>query len=337
MGWEETAEELYGLPPEEFTAARDRAAGGLPRDQAALVRRLRRPTVAAWTANLIARRDPGAVGALGELGGELRRAHADLDGELLRELVQRQRQVVAALSRQAKQLAAEAGRPVGEAVLREVEATVLAALAGPDAAREFAAGRLATALRPPTGFGPAGTAEAGPGAETAPSARPSPRRRGAGGGTRTGEHTGTARRPRADAPGRTRGTAGQERDQERRRAREEARGQRRDQERKRREELAEARTALTALKRTAKAREHDAARAERALAAERERREQAKTRVAGLAGRLRAAEHEAAGAKEAENAARVRAEEARTAADRARDGVREATGRLERLSTRARG
>ncbi|MGW4517724.1 hypothetical protein ACWEO4_38520 [Streptomyces sp. NPDC004393] len=51
MGWDAVADELYGLPPGEFTAVRDerakaaRAAGD--RDLAERIRRMRRPTLAA--------------------------------------------------------------------------------------------------------------------------------------------------------------------------------------------------------------------------------------------------------------------------------------------------
>lgn len=56
---DEIADELYGLPPDEFVPARDdrvaaaKEAGN--RDLARAVGRLRRPTKAAWLANLLAR------------------------------------------------------------------------------------------------------------------------------------------------------------------------------------------------------------------------------------------------------------------------------------------
>ena len=49
---EQAAEELYGLPPGEFTSARDKRAkelrGDGERDAANAVKALRKPTVAAW-------------------------------------------------------------------------------------------------------------------------------------------------------------------------------------------------------------------------------------------------------------------------------------------------
>ncbi len=55
---EEIADELYGLPPEEFTAARDARACALRASDRALadaVCALRRPTTAAWLVDLLVR------------------------------------------------------------------------------------------------------------------------------------------------------------------------------------------------------------------------------------------------------------------------------------------
>lgn len=144
------ADELYALPREEFIITRDarakqaRAAGR--RDLAAAIGRLRKPTSAAWMVNLLAREQPDEVRGLVDLGEALRAAHGRLDGAVLQQLSRRRHQVVHALVQQARSLARKAGYPAGEAVARDVEATVIAALTDPDAARELAAGRLATSL-----------------------------------------------------------------------------------------------------------------------------------------------------------------------------------------------
>jgi len=144
------ADELYAQPREEFIATRDarakqaRAAGR--RDLAAAIGKLRKPTSAAWMVNLLAREQPDEVRGLVELGEALRAAHGTLDGAALQQLSRRRHQVVHALVRQARSLARKAGYPASEAVAREVEATIVAALTDPAAARELAAGRLATSL-----------------------------------------------------------------------------------------------------------------------------------------------------------------------------------------------
>lgn len=147
---ESAAEELYALPPGEFTAARDgmvkeaRAAG--EKDVATAVGRLRKPSTAAWVVNLLARYSPEELDGLLALGDALREAQAGLAGDELRALGRQRQQVVAALSRRGRALAAEAGQKVSGSVDDEVQATLSAALAEPDAAAHVRAGRLTTAL-----------------------------------------------------------------------------------------------------------------------------------------------------------------------------------------------
>lgn len=150
------ADELYGLVPDRFTAARDeRAARARKAGQAQAAKDiagLRRPTRAAYASNLLVRRRPEEVAAFLELGRALREAQRSLDGTQLKALSHQRHVVVAALARTARQLAEEEGRAVGESVAREVEQTLHAALADPDAAEQWSSGRLSTGLNPPVGF-----------------------------------------------------------------------------------------------------------------------------------------------------------------------------------------
>jgi hypothetical protein len=140
------ADELYGLPPADFTTARDeqvkaaRAAGD--RKLAAALGRLRRPTVSAWVLNLLVREQPEVGEQLVELGAELRRAQEQLSGEALRELAGQRQRLVSALVRTARKLAAAAGHPVTAAAAFELEQTLHAALADPDVAAAVGSGRL---------------------------------------------------------------------------------------------------------------------------------------------------------------------------------------------------
>ncbi|MGW5696206.1 hypothetical protein ACWEWX_36430, partial [Streptomyces asiaticus] len=137
MDLDAVADELYALPPADFTAARDerakdaRTAGD--RKLAERIRRLRRPTKAAWASNLLVRRQPDEAEQVLRLGEALRQAHQDLDGGQLRKLSTQQRQVIAALARQARELTAQAGQPIGEGAQREVQETLRAVLADPEA------------------------------------------------------------------------------------------------------------------------------------------------------------------------------------------------------------
>ncbi|MEJ8655187.1 hypothetical protein [Streptomyces sp. MS1.AVA.4] len=156
MDLESVADELYGLPPEDFTDARRRHATAArasgDRGLATRITSLRRPTLSAWACNLLVRADPDQAAGLLRLGEGLRQAHQELDRDQMRELGSRRNRLVGALSRQVRDLAAEAGHPVSESVLREVEATLQAVLADPDAAADWATGQLARPLSPPVGF-----------------------------------------------------------------------------------------------------------------------------------------------------------------------------------------
>ncbi|MGW0752167.1 hypothetical protein ACWD3L_22250, partial [Streptomyces sp. NPDC002587] len=176
MDVEEVIDALYALPPARFTAARDEAASRAKRagDAAAgkRIAALRRPTIAAWTSNTLVRAKPEEVEQFRQLGQALRAAHRTLDGEQLRDLSHQQHVVIGALAREALRLADEAGTPVSETVLREVEQILYAALADPEAAEAWASGRLAKAPQLPTDF-PRVDADAVPSKSPAPPPVPS--------------------------------------------------------------------------------------------------------------------------------------------------------------------
>lgn len=180
MDYDSVADELYALRPEEFTAARASAMASArtagDRELAERIRALRKPSLAAWVSNLLVRSSPGEVEPLLRLGEGLRQAHQDLDGTQLRELSRRQHALIRALSLQARQLAKEAGHPIGESVQREVENTLRAVLADPEAAEAWAGGRLAKPLSAAVGFPSA--AEGARPQRPAPPPAPTPSRPG---------------------------------------------------------------------------------------------------------------------------------------------------------------
>ncbi|MEV7525893.1 hypothetical protein [Streptomyces sp. NPDC091371] len=156
MDVESVAVELWALRPAEFTAARDeyvakaRTAGD--KQLAARIAALRKPTLAAWTAGLLARRRPKEAHGLVELGEALRTAHRTLDAEQLRKLSHDQHAVIGHLARTARALADEAGQPVSETVVHEVEQILHAVLADADVAAQWEEGRLVKAPDAVTGF-----------------------------------------------------------------------------------------------------------------------------------------------------------------------------------------
>ncbi|MFD5322031.1 hypothetical protein [Streptomyces sp. NPDC127098] len=150
---DDVPDELYGLAPEEFTARRDAAAASArragDRELARRVKALRRPTLAAWASNLLVRVHADEKERFLALGEALRQAQEQLDADRLRELLAQRHTLVAALAEQAADAAAEAGHRLGEAARRDVEGTLLAALADPEAARAWSAGHLTHPLRAP--------------------------------------------------------------------------------------------------------------------------------------------------------------------------------------------
>ncbi|MGZ4620261.1 MAG: hypothetical protein ACXV3F_16520 [Frankiaceae bacterium] len=176
----EVADELYGLPPEEFTAARNERAktyrSGGDRELGAQIAALRKPSTAAWVVNQLARHRRAELDQLIELGATMREAHLDLKAERLRTLSDQRHRVIAALAGAGRALAAEQGHAVSETVVQEVEQTLEAALADPDAAQAVGSGHLLTALSY-AGLGGGGGAVADPvlrrraGGPGAPSAR----------------------------------------------------------------------------------------------------------------------------------------------------------------------
>lgn len=135
-------DELYGLAPEEFTARRGELAAAAKkrgdREEAKLIAAARRPTAAAWVANVLIRADATAGPRLSELGADLRAAHASMDGVRIRELTAAQRKLVNELVRTAF-AAAAVSNPTG-ALRDDVTGTLQAAIADPDLAARL--GRL---------------------------------------------------------------------------------------------------------------------------------------------------------------------------------------------------
>ncbi|MGW3247296.1 hypothetical protein [Streptomyces sp. NPDC001070] len=310
------ADELYGLPPAEFTAARNRYAQAAKKagdralsDQIAA---LRKPTVSAWASNLLARERQEEVGPLQQLGEALRRAHRELDGEQLRRLNRQQRELVYALSRQAKQLAAEAGQPLSDQTVREVEETLHAVLADPEAGEAFAEGRLTKQLAATVDLTGQPTIATG---KTRP--RPAPVRD-------------LPRRPakkKMPARGRAAEQAAEAaRDEER--ARSEAELQRR------REEVEQAERQAREAEQEAQARDEDAAAAQEDLDAADRERDAAQARLDELREQVKSAEKAVRAARESQDQARLRLRDAARAAQGARRHAQQAAAHADQLADR---
>ncbi|GAA4614415.1 hypothetical protein [Saccharopolyspora hordei] len=327
MDVEQVARELCTADPAEFVPARDRAAAEAKErgdgELASALKKLRKPTTAAWAVNLLSDRDPDALETLLDLGERLRSAQRELRGDDLRSLAGERTSTLRDLTGRAAALAEEHGHPLTGATREQVEQTLTAALSDPEAARAV---RSATLTKPLeySGFGldeVAATAVLRASQQTREPAQqtrePAERPREAGSTRgRTKEHT--------------RGTT------ERRGTTEQSRGttKRTQAERAEQERLAEARDAL----RRSEAELDEAAdaleSAERAERAAEERCERLRDEIDELRARLEQrrdelerAEDEQRELRRETKSARQRRERARRDRDAAEERVRGAEGR----------
>ena len=145
------ADELYGLPLDEFVPRRDeltrelRAAGD--GDAATAVKRLPKPSAPAWAVNRLARERPDDIAALLKAGDELRRVQEwllrrEADPADLRSAVEAERAAVGRLVHGAADVLAAAGRAARGDVLERVGETLHAAAADPGIRADVERGRL---------------------------------------------------------------------------------------------------------------------------------------------------------------------------------------------------
>ncbi len=156
MDFEEAADALYAASAADFIATRNELAKQLKADGDQLgstrLKAMRKPTVAAWVANLVARELPDELDDLLALGDEFREATADLDGERLRELTPKRHKLLDQVAKAATKLSEERGQKVSADVGQKLRETLDAALVDPAAGDAEREGRLSSALRH-VGFG----------------------------------------------------------------------------------------------------------------------------------------------------------------------------------------
>jgi hypothetical protein len=154
MNLEKEIDRLYGLPVEEFTAARNELAKRLRADgeraAPARVKELRKPTIAAGVVNRLARSERMNMRALLSAGERLRNAQAKLleggSPNAVHKAADDERRALSALLDAARRDGAT------EPVLRKVEQTLRAGAIDEDARELIEQGRLTDDLQP-IGFG----------------------------------------------------------------------------------------------------------------------------------------------------------------------------------------
>jgi vacuolar-type H+-ATPase subunit I/STV1 len=140
------AEQLYAGSAEEFTEARNAAAKGVDRELAAEIKKLKKPSVAAWAVNLLVRSETEQIDSVLELAASLRAAAEALDGDELRALTRQRRQLTSALATAARSHARDAGVRLTGPVVDQVEGMLTAAMLDPVAAQVVRTGRVVTAF-----------------------------------------------------------------------------------------------------------------------------------------------------------------------------------------------
>jgi hypothetical protein len=145
-------DQLFELPLDEFTSARDRLAGDLRAEgnaeSAARVKKLRKPSLAAWAVNQLAHRDGSDIERLMELRERIEGAG---NAREMRDASEERRRLIADLVARAERLLTDAGHAAASNTIHAITQTLHAG----DDEEERAAllrGRLTRELEP-TGFG----------------------------------------------------------------------------------------------------------------------------------------------------------------------------------------
>jgi hypothetical protein len=154
---------LFALPLDRFTPERDALAkelqGAGDGEAAKRVKGLRKPVVAAWALNALAREDPEGIRELLDLGTRLRdgqrRALSGGDVEPLRQATDERRRIVARLARKAAAILERAGIAPGSHE-DDLSSTIDAAAVDEESGQLLRSGRLTKPLQPPVSFGEPG-------------------------------------------------------------------------------------------------------------------------------------------------------------------------------------
>jgi hypothetical protein len=173
---DDAIDELYGAAPEEFVAERTRLAKALRaeglRDEAETLAKLRKPSIAAWALNQLARGHRREVDLLLDSGHRLREAQAGLFGggekEAFETARRSEQEALSQLTAAAERLLGERGS-ASAATLAQVSESLRAAAVSPEGRELLARGRFIEPIRG-QGFDLLGELAAG--APTRPKAKP---------------------------------------------------------------------------------------------------------------------------------------------------------------------
>jgi hypothetical protein len=149
--------DLYRLPPEEFTAARNALSARLRKekrvDDAAEVKALPKPTPSAWAVNALFEHQGQKMDALLAAGKRARAAQREAvsgrGAESLREAIRLARGLADELRWEAAQILSQHGRAPSRTLVERIAANLQAIAFSPAAAEEASRGWLSRDLDPP--------------------------------------------------------------------------------------------------------------------------------------------------------------------------------------------
>ena len=155
--------ELYALPLDEFTGARNARAKELAssgdKDRAAAIKAVKKPSVPAWAVDQVARKHAKDLEALFDLGAQLRDAQRKLmrsgDTDAVRDAQAAERAAVKGLVAKAKAILTEAGYKPNEGTLERIADTFYATAVDEEGRERVRTGTLDKELKR-VGFGDIG-------------------------------------------------------------------------------------------------------------------------------------------------------------------------------------
>ena len=155
MSIDDRIADLYKLPLDEFTAARDklvkelRSAGD--KDTAATVKALKKPNVAAWALNQLAHRHPKSLEKLFDVTAKVREAQRRvMSGRKadLRKATDERNAVVAKLTKQAEDLLSEGGHAASGQTMSAIGDSLIGVASDEQGAEALRGGRLTREFAP---------------------------------------------------------------------------------------------------------------------------------------------------------------------------------------------
>ena len=155
MTVEDALDDLYGAPLEDFVAERKRLAKKLDGDEAKTLAQARKPNVAAWVLNQLARRERRDVDLLLDAGHRLRQAQAGVlrgaEKAAFDDARRKESDALKRLTKAAERLLRDARGTVGASVLSQIDEGLRAAAINEEGRELLARGRF---VEPPqsTGF-----------------------------------------------------------------------------------------------------------------------------------------------------------------------------------------